>query len=228
MFITSNSTYGSAYRSGQQRPLNNSLYGHTHYSSLSQEAHRRMKPHLSNRNLRRVEPDSILRDYRNGRQNYYQNNVAAAPVFPASAAPCEGEEALKRVQARVQESLRKRGCLVGGSKVTMCQKPSGPIKHPTIENILPGGSATAKTSTPPKEETGMKRRQVDPQALRLASAAAQPPSLRAGEPKAAKAATEEQQFVYKDLTVEEDKENDVNGSGSGIKKISSKKSKVLG
>ena len=169
-----------------------------------------MKPHLNNRNIRRVEPETILRDYRNGMQNYYQNNTPA-PVYPTSTRACEGEEALRRVQDRVQESLRKRGCLIGGEKVKMCVKPkvgqgqAGQAPDPEVLKVKEKPSIDK--ILPQSNHSGIARKQVDPQGLRLASQAAKAPSVRGQQSPVDREASN---FVYKDLTVEEDKENSVN------------------
>lgn len=213
-------TYGSAYATSSRRnnpyashgPHKPTYQPHTRYGStdsgppgMTQTSYQAMKPHINNRNIRRVEPESILRDYRNGYQNCYQNNTPSA-VFPTATRATEGEEALKRVKERVQESLRKRGCLVGGQKVKMCVKPTIPDPHvlkinekPSIDKILPGGEGS----------TGLARKQVEPQGLRLASSAAKPPSMRATN---VPMEMDKKEYVYKDLTVEEDKENDVNAN----------------
>lgn len=260
MFATSNSVYGSSYNQSRNYShmsnhapkmssiSNNSMIGGINGVGMSGSSYMSMKPHLNNRNIRRIEPESILKDYRNGLQNYYQNNTPAA-VFPTTTRPCDGEEALKRVQERVQESLRKRGCLVGGSKVKMCVKPTvqpaQPIHpaqssddpnnqtnintlnilkpaepRPNIEHILPGSDPDSAAKIDSSSElagrhSGIARRQVDPQGLRLASSAAKPPSLRSNacaQGSGLKQDTSEVQFVYKDLTVEEDKENNVNAN----------------
>lgn len=205
------SSYSAAY-SHKRSPYGNLNHANLSYGAMSkaykgsQNAYNhlhRNKP----KNIRRVEPHSILHDYRNQKQDLYQNQPIriATGIYPTQTRSCEGQEALKRVQERVQESLRKKGSIIGGQKVA-------PVKavKPNINNIL----------KKPKTETGLKRSQVDASGLILAKKAAMPPSKRAEEAKliTKKAPVSNSQtsqisckpsstYIYKDISFEENKEN---------------------
>lgn len=253
-YQTSNDNYGKKVNS-----INSNI-------GMSNQSYGTMKQHLNNRNIRRIEPDIILKDYRtssNSRYGNFGNSVyssapkftsktSSAPIYSTQTNPCEGEEALKRVQARVQESLRKRGCIVAGNKVKMVKNQLFTnSEKPVIDKILQNAG----------NGTGLKRKQVDSvnQGLLLAAKAALPPSKRKENNKKEKITKkiepvekieisqkiscrgdenlpkneaspgkiikksptvlkreESSEYVYKNLTSEEDKENEVNQNNLSV------------
>ena len=203
------SSYSAAY--SQKMPS----YGHLQQANLSYGAMSKAynasqnsfhNNHLHRnrpKNIRRVEPHQILYDYRN-KQNIHQPVPIASGIYPTQTRSCEGQEALKRVQERVHESLRKKGCIIGGQKVPINKKPMvAPVK-PNINKIL-------------STETGLKRSQVDASGLSLAKRAAMPPSKRSEENKSLRVENKpttaqisskpSSSYIYKDISYDENKEN---------------------
>lgn len=151
------------------------------------------------KNVRRIEPNQILRDYRQGYPSGQQRcSNLSAPIYATKpkTSPYDGKAAYEAIKARIQETQRKRGNLIEGRQQPIAQKPKvfKPPNIPTINNIdfsrpksgAPTNEAPkiqpqavkpkqAKTITPePKPSVALK-----PANFKIAIDAAAPPHIRA-------------------------------------------------
>jgi len=152
------------------------------------------------KNVRRVEPNQLLNDYRNGFPTGQPRcDNLSAPIYPTKPkiSPYDGKAAYEAIKSRIQETQRKRGNIIDGAQRPLSQKPKiwKQPKIPKIDNIdfskpvqsSRTGSAPAvkaqphKTQTPkaePKPSVALK-----PTNFKIAIDAAAPPNIRSAQSK---------------------------------------------
>lgn len=125
-----------------QSTASNSAY--TRNSSTSWQSNNK-NPHSSSaprlKNVRMVEPNTFLSDYRQGGHFQVQNQMNFAPIYQTQK--YDGKAILERTQKRIQEAHRKRGNLVEGKMRPVAKEPMK-IVRPKIQNIAKNISDTTK------------------------------------------------------------------------------------
>jgi len=107
---------------------NNSMSWQSNNKSYSSAA-----PRL--KNVRMVEPTTMLSDYRHGGSLQPQNQMSFAPIHQTQK--YDGKAILERTQKRIQEAHRKRGNLVEGRMRPIAKEPKKlHVSRPKIQNSV--------------------------------------------------------------------------------------------
>jgi len=118
--------YHATTSSNSAYTRNNSMSWQSNNKSYSSAA-----PRL--KNVRMVEPNTILSDYRHGASFQPQNQMGFAPIYQTQKH--DGKAILERTQKRIQEAHRKRGNLVEGRMRPIAKEPKKlHVSRPKIQN----------------------------------------------------------------------------------------------
>jgi len=119
------------YHGHNQTTTSNSAY--TRNSSMSWQSNNKPQAprEINRKNVRMVEPNTMLSDYRQGGHFQVQNQMNFAPIYQTQK--YDGKAILERTQKRIQEAHRKRGNLVEGKMRPVAKEPMKVVR-PKIQN----------------------------------------------------------------------------------------------
>jgi len=176
-----------------QSTASNSAY--TRNSSMSwqsnnKQQHSSAAPRL--KNVRMVEPNTLLSDYRQGAHFQVQNQMNFAPIYQTQK--YDGKAILERTQKRIQEAHRKRGNLVEGKMRPVAKEPMKVVR-PKIQNTAKTSNAskiynnpqkpiiTPTISRPASTKSSKISLELPITSTKIAVKSAEPPSIRKNETK---------------------------------------------